>query len=122
VILLAAPPLAASSGSANDITPGVLGFIVVAAMGFVLFLLLRSMNKHLRRVREVRDAGLAPGSDLASATASATASAVSPRSAGVGPTTNGAANESGTQGWPENGTDSPGRTDPADGTGGAAGR
>jgi hypothetical protein len=118
VILLAAPPLAASSGSANDITPGVLGFIVVAAMGFVLFLLLRSMNKHLRRVREVRDAGLAPGSDLASATASA----VSPRSAGVGPAANGAANESGTQGWPENGTDSPGRTDPADGTGGAAGR
>ncbi len=121
MILLAPPPLAASSGSANDITPGVLGFIVVAAMGFALFLLLRSMNKHLRRVREVRDAGLAPGSDLGSATASATG-AVSPRSAGVGPTANGAANESRTQGWPENRTDSPGGTDPADGAGGAAGR
>jgi hypothetical protein len=56
--------LAAGSGSASDVTPGLLGFIVVAAMGGVLFLLLRSMTKHLRRVREVRDAGLAPGSKL----------------------------------------------------------
>ena len=87
-----------------------------------LFFLLRSMNKHLRKVREVRDAGLAPGGDLGSATASSTASAVSPRSAVVGPTANGAANESKTQGWPDNRTDSPGRTDPADGTGGTAGR
>lgn len=56
--------LAAGSGSANDVTPGVLGFIVVAAMGGALFLLLRSMTKHLRRVRAVRDAGLEPGSKL----------------------------------------------------------
>jgi len=39
----------------------VLGFIVVAALGVALFLLLRSMNKHLRRVRSVHDAGLEPG-------------------------------------------------------------
>lgn len=29
---------------------GVLGFLVVAGMGVVLFFLLRSMNKHLRKV------------------------------------------------------------------------
>ena len=34
---------------------GVLGFLVVAGMGVVLFFLLRSMNKHLRKVaREPR--------------------------------------------------------------------
>jgi hypothetical protein len=56
--------VSAASGSANDITPGALGFVVVAAMGVVLFFLLRSMTKHLRRVRAVRDAGLEPGSKL----------------------------------------------------------
>jgi hypothetical protein len=56
--------LAAGSSSASDVTPGVLGFIVVAAMGGALFLLLRSMTKHLRRVKAVRDAGLEPGSKL----------------------------------------------------------
>jgi hypothetical protein len=36
--------------SANAIVPGVLGFIVVAAMAVALFFLLRSMNKQLRKV------------------------------------------------------------------------
>lgn len=36
--------------SANAIVPGVLGFIVVAAMALALFFLLRSMNKQLRKV------------------------------------------------------------------------
>jgi hypothetical protein len=44
----AAPP-------ADQVVTGVLGFLVVAGMGVVLFFLLRSMNKHLRRVmREPR--------------------------------------------------------------------
>jgi len=64
VISLAAV-LAAASGSANDVTPGALGFVVVAAMGVALFFLLRSMTKHLRRVRAARDAGLEPGQDPA---------------------------------------------------------
>ncbi|HKB30667.1 MAG TPA: hypothetical protein VKD26_07500 [Streptosporangiaceae bacterium] len=63
----AASPVPANS---NDITPGVLGFLVIAALGVALYLLMRSMNKHLRRVRAVRDAGLAPGSDLAGTAAS----------------------------------------------------
>lgn len=41
--LLAAPP-------ANAVVPGVLGFLVVAALGLALFFLLRSMNKQLRKV------------------------------------------------------------------------
>ena len=41
---------AASSSSTNDIEPGVLGFLVVAAMGVALVFLLRSMNKQLRKI------------------------------------------------------------------------
>jgi hypothetical protein len=41
---------AASSSSSNDIEPGVLGFLVVAAIGVALVFLLRSMNKHLRKI------------------------------------------------------------------------
>jgi hypothetical protein len=41
--------------AASQVVPGVLGFLVVAAMGLALFFLLRSMNKHLRKVvREPR--------------------------------------------------------------------
>jgi hypothetical protein len=42
--------VAASSPSSNDVTPGVLGFLVVAAMGLALFFLLRSMNKQFRKI------------------------------------------------------------------------
>jgi hypothetical protein len=41
---------AAASSSTNDIEPGVLGFLVVAALGVALVFLLRSMNKHLRKI------------------------------------------------------------------------
>jgi hypothetical protein len=44
-----------ASPTASQVVPGVLGFLVVAAMGVALFFLLRSMNKHLRKVvREPR--------------------------------------------------------------------
>ena len=39
-----------ASPTASQVVPGVLGFLVVAAMGLALFFLLRSMNKHLRKV------------------------------------------------------------------------
>jgi hypothetical protein len=41
---------AAASSSSNDIEPGVLGFLVVAALGVALVFLLRSMNRHLRKL------------------------------------------------------------------------
>jgi hypothetical protein len=44
-----------ASPAASQVVPGVLGFLVVAAMAVALYFLLRSMNKHLRRVaREPR--------------------------------------------------------------------
>lgn len=49
--------LAVSYDNPGDITPGVLGFIVVAALAIALFFLLRSMNKHLRKVTAARDEG-----------------------------------------------------------------
>ena len=42
--------VAASSSSSNDVEPGVLGFLVVAAIGVVLVFLLRSMNKQFRKI------------------------------------------------------------------------
>jgi hypothetical protein len=54
--------LASSTPAAGQVVTGVLGFLVVAGMGVVLFFLLRSMNKHLRKVmREPRWRGEAGG-------------------------------------------------------------
>jgi hypothetical protein len=53
-----------AAASASAIVPGVLGFLVVAALGLALFFLLRSMNKHLRKVipPEPKWRGNPPGS------------------------------------------------------------
>jgi hypothetical protein len=40
----------AAAPAANTVVTGVLGFLVVAGMAIVLFFLLRSMNKQLRKV------------------------------------------------------------------------
>ena len=42
--------VAASSSASNDVAPGVLGFLVVAAMAVALVFLLRSMNKQFRKI------------------------------------------------------------------------
>jgi hypothetical protein len=42
--------LASGAPAASQVVPGILGFLVVAGMGLVLFFLLRSMNKQLRKV------------------------------------------------------------------------
>ena len=54
--------VAASSSTSNDVEPGVLGFLVVAAIGVALVFLLRSMNKQFRKItpepgRAVTDSG-----------------------------------------------------------------
>jgi hypothetical protein len=53
---LAALAAAAASSSVNDVEPGVLGFLVVAAMGVALVFLLRSMNKQFRKIDVEPDA------------------------------------------------------------------
>ena len=48
--------LAAVTGSTqNNVEPGVLGFLVVAGIGVVLVFLLRSMNKHLKKIPPPED-------------------------------------------------------------------
>ena len=42
--------VAASSSASNDVSPGVLGFLVVATMGVALVFLLKSMNKQFRKI------------------------------------------------------------------------
>jgi hypothetical protein len=39
-----------STSTISDVTPGLLGFLVVAALGFALVFLLRSMNKQFRKI------------------------------------------------------------------------
>ena len=41
---------AAATTASDNVTPGVLGFLVVAAMGVALVFLLRSMNKQFRKI------------------------------------------------------------------------
>jgi hypothetical protein len=40
----------AAASPPNDVQAGVLGFLVVASIGVVLVFLLRSMNKHLKKI------------------------------------------------------------------------
>ncbi|MBV9793454.1 MAG: hypothetical protein JO016_05885 [Actinobacteria bacterium] len=42
--------LAAAKANNNDVTPGVLGFLVVAGIAVALYFLLRSMNKQLKKI------------------------------------------------------------------------
>jgi len=54
--LAALATAAASSSASSNVEPGVLGFLVVAAMGVALVFLLRSMNKQFRKITPEQDA------------------------------------------------------------------
>jgi hypothetical protein len=60
---------AASSPSSNDVTPGLLGFVVFAVMAVALVFLLKSMNKQFRKITPKAEgtasANAAPGSKTA---------------------------------------------------------
>ena len=47
---LASTVLAKGSVSDNNVTPGVLGFLVVAGMGVALYFLLRSLSRQLKKI------------------------------------------------------------------------
>ena len=53
--------VAAAQPASDQVAPGVLGFLVVAAMGVALVFLLRSMNKQFRKITP--EAGSGPGQD-----------------------------------------------------------
>ena len=53
--------VAAAQPASDEVTPGVLGFLVVAAMGVALVFLLRSMNKQFRKITPEAEAK--PGQD-----------------------------------------------------------
>jgi hypothetical protein len=46
---------AAATPASDSVTPGVLGFLVVAAMGVALVFLLKSMNKQFRKITPEAD-------------------------------------------------------------------
>jgi hypothetical protein len=53
--------IAAHQSAASQAAPGVLGFLVVAGMGVILFFVFRSMARHLRKVSVTTlPAGAAP--------------------------------------------------------------
>ena len=58
---LAANTLAAGQSTASQVAPGVLGFLVVAALALALFFLIRSMNKQLAKVGAARRTFSPPG-------------------------------------------------------------
>ena len=51
---------AASSSASDNVTPGVLGFLIVAAIGVALVFLLRSMNKQFRKITPAQEAPETP--------------------------------------------------------------
>ena len=57
--------VAASSSASDDVAPGVLAFLVVAAMGVALVFLLRSMNKQFRKIAPDAQAGPAAQDETA---------------------------------------------------------
>ena len=84
-----------AESAASQAAPGVLGFLVVAGMGLILYFLFRSMAKHLRNVSAPQ-----PGSVAAS-----------------GMTTGGVATGGGVSDALANGTAADGTTRPAEGRG-----
>ncbi len=51
----------ASSSTASQIYPGLIGFLVVAGMGLALFFLFRSLNKQLHKIAPGQPSSAPPG-------------------------------------------------------------
>ncbi|MBT2510299.1 hypothetical protein J7I98_31485 [Streptomyces sp. ISL-98] len=67
-------PLAADKFDKNKVTPGVLGFLVFAALAVGVWMLMKSMNRHMGKV-DFEEAPEGEAAPEARATASATPSA-----------------------------------------------
>jgi hypothetical protein len=75
---LLAAAVATSSPPSDDVTPGVLGFLVVAAIGVALVFLLRSMNKQFRKIAP-KDEAAVPGDAGSEPAPDATATQEAPK-------------------------------------------
>jgi hypothetical protein len=69
--------VAASSSNTDDVAPGVLGFLVFAAMAVALVFLLRSMNKQFRKITPPAEGAPPAEGDSAQSQASDSAPATS---------------------------------------------
>ncbi|MGR8008609.1 hypothetical protein [Streptomyces hypolithicus] len=81
-------PLAADQFDKNKVTPGVLGFLVFAALAVGVWMLMKSMNRHMGRVNFEEQP--APGAERASVSAPGSVAgsapgSVPPGSAGESP-------------------------------------
>ncbi|GAA1527244.1 hypothetical protein GCM10009730_40180 [Streptomyces albidochromogenes] len=76
-------PLAADKFDKDKVTPGVLGFLVFAALAVGVWLLMKSMNRHMGKVdfEEAPDPAAERRKATASAPASGSGSASAPTSA-----------------------------------------
>ena len=52
----------------GDVSPGLLGFLVVAGLGFALYLLVKSMRKQISRIEVPSEAELRERKDTGAAT------------------------------------------------------
>ncbi|MDV9191076.1 hypothetical protein R6L23_23180 [Streptomyces sp. SR27] len=65
-------PFAAEELDKNKVTPGVLGFVVFAVLAVAVWLLMKSMNRHMGKVSfEEAPDPTAPGTDTPAAPAAA---------------------------------------------------
>ncbi|GAA2954085.1 hypothetical protein [Streptomyces enissocaesilis] len=71
-------PLAADKFDKNKVTPGVLGFLVFAALAVGVWMLMKSMNRHMGRVDFEEAPDPAAEREKAAAPASASGSAPAP--------------------------------------------
>jgi hypothetical protein len=71
--------LAKSTVPVNNVTPGVLGFLVVAAMGIALYFLLRSMSRQLKKIPPApAEDGAADGANAGAASSAVTGTPAPP--------------------------------------------
>ncbi len=84
-------PLAAEDLDKNKVTPGVLGFIVFALLGAAVWMLMKSMNKHMKKVAfdEIPEGGVAMATAAAPAAASASPARGAAKADGKGDSTEG---------------------------------
>ncbi|MEN8653602.1 hypothetical protein ABCR94_24090 [Streptomyces sp. 21So2-11] len=79
-------PLAADSFDKNKVTPGVLGFLVFAALAVGVWMLMKSMNRHMGRVdfTEAPDPAAVDADKSAHADAGAQSPSAAPRGGSKG--------------------------------------